>query len=58
MRIKTRTQHIKHINGVPLPDTVVPIGWIAVGDPAQVLPPLGTVKSSLPAAISAGRVRA
>ncbi|MFE9853232.1 gamma carbonic anhydrase family protein [Streptomyces sp. NPDC005576] len=42
-RIGTRTEvrinGIVHLRTVLPPDTTVPIGWIAVGDPAQVLPP-------------------
>jgi hypothetical protein len=28
-----------HIKTALAPDAVVPIGWVAVGDPAQILPP-------------------
>ena len=28
-----------HVNSVLAPDALVPIGWVAVGDPAEVLPP-------------------
>lgn len=28
-----------HVNSVLAPDTVVPIGWIAAGDPAQLFSP-------------------
>ncbi|MFF7362475.1 gamma carbonic anhydrase family protein [Streptomyces sp. NPDC008125] len=42
-RIGTRTEvrinGIVHLRTVLPPDTTVPIGWIAVGDPAQVFPP-------------------
>ena len=36
---EVRINGIVHVNTVLAPDTTVPIGWIAVGDPAQVLPP-------------------
>jgi hypothetical protein len=28
-----------HVNSVLAPGTTVPIGWVAVGDPAEILPP-------------------
>ena len=30
---------VVHVNTVLPPGTTVPIGWVAVGDPVQVLPP-------------------
>jgi carbonic anhydrase/acetyltransferase-like protein (isoleucine patch superfamily) len=38
-RATVRINGIVHIRTVLLPDAVVPINWIAVGDPAQILPP-------------------
>jgi carbonic anhydrase/acetyltransferase-like protein (isoleucine patch superfamily) len=38
-RSVVRINGVVHIKTVLAPDTVVPIGWIAVGDPAQILPP-------------------
>lgn len=38
-RSEVRINGIVHLRTVLPPDTTVPIGWIAVGDPAQVLPP-------------------
>ena len=34
-----RINAVVHVNSVVPEQTVVPIGWIAVGDPAQVFPP-------------------
>lgn len=36
---EVRIHGVVHVNTVLAPGTTVPIGWIAVGDPAQVLPP-------------------
>ncbi|WCB93110.1 UDP-3-O-(3-hydroxymyristoyl)glucosamine N-acyltransferase [Baekduia alba] len=36
---EVRINGVVHVNTVLEPDTTVPIGWIAVGDPAHVLPP-------------------
>jgi carbonic anhydrase/acetyltransferase-like protein (isoleucine patch superfamily) len=36
---EVRIHGVVHINSLLLPHTIVPIGWIAVGDPAHVLPP-------------------
>jgi carbonic anhydrase/acetyltransferase-like protein (isoleucine patch superfamily) len=38
-RAEVRINGVVHLKTVIPPDTVVPIGWIAVGDPAQILPP-------------------
>ncbi len=34
-----RINGVVHVNTVVAPETTVPIGWIAVGDPAQLFPP-------------------
>jgi carbonic anhydrase/acetyltransferase-like protein (isoleucine patch superfamily) len=38
-RVEVRINGIVHIRTRLLPDAVVPLGWIAVGDPAEILPP-------------------
>ncbi|MDP2702473.1 MAG: gamma carbonic anhydrase family protein, partial [Candidatus Rokubacteria bacterium] len=38
-RSTVRINGVVHIKTVLAPDTVVPIGWVAVGDPARILPP-------------------
>lgn len=38
-RAEVRIHGVVHVNTRLLPDALVPIGWIAVGDPAQILPP-------------------
>ncbi|MEV4335397.1 gamma carbonic anhydrase family protein [Streptomyces sp. NPDC049597] len=38
-RSEVRINGIVHLRTVLPPDAMVPIGWVAVGDPAQVLPP-------------------
>ena len=38
-RSEVRINGIVHLRTVLPPDTMVPIGWIAVGDPARILPP-------------------
>ena len=38
-RSELRINSVLHVNSVLAPDTVVPIGWIAAGDPAQLFPP-------------------
>lgn len=38
-RAEVRINGVVHLKTVLLPDTTVPIGWIAVGDPAEILPP-------------------
>ena len=38
-RTEVRINGIVHLKTVIPADTVVPIGWIAVGDPAEILPP-------------------
>ncbi|MGW0855151.1 gamma carbonic anhydrase family protein [Streptomyces sp. NPDC002690] len=38
-RTEVRINGIVHLRTVLPPDTTVPIGWVAVGDPVQVLPP-------------------
>ena len=38
-RSTVRINGVVHIKTVLDPDTVVPIGWVAVGDPARILPP-------------------
>ena len=39
LRSEVRINGVVHVNTRLRPDTTVPIGWIAVGDPAQILPP-------------------
>ena len=36
---EVRINGVVHVQSRLLPNAVVPIGWIAVGDPAQILPP-------------------
>ena len=36
---EVRINGVVHVNTRLLPGAVVPIGWVAVGDPAEVLPP-------------------
>ena len=36
---EVRIHGVVHVNTVLAPETVVPIGWIAAGDPAQLFPP-------------------
>jgi carbonic anhydrase/acetyltransferase-like protein (isoleucine patch superfamily) len=36
---EVRIHGVVHINSLLPPYTIVPIGWVAVGDPAHVLPP-------------------
>ncbi len=36
---EVRIHGVVHVNSVLAPDTVVPIGWIAAGDPAQLFAP-------------------
>lgn len=36
---EVRINGIVHVNSVLPPGTTVPIGWVAVGDPAQIYPP-------------------
>jgi gamma-carbonic anhydrase len=36
---EVRIRGVVHVNTVLPPDAVVPIGWVAVGDPARILPP-------------------
>ena len=38
-RAEVRINGVVHLKTVLAPDATVPIGWIAVGDPAQILPP-------------------
>jgi carbonic anhydrase/acetyltransferase-like protein (isoleucine patch superfamily) len=38
-RAEVRISGVVHVNTTLPPDATVPIGWIAVGDPAQILPP-------------------
>lgn len=38
-RAEVRINGVVHVNTVVAPGTTVPIGWVAVGDPAQILPP-------------------
>lgn len=37
-RAEVRINGVVHLKTNLLPDAVVPIGWVAVGDPAQILP--------------------
>ena len=36
---EVRINAVVHLKSVVAPDTVVPIAWVAVGDPAELLPP-------------------
>ena len=36
---EVRIHGVVHVNTVLPPDAVVPIGWVAVGDPARIFPP-------------------
>ncbi|MBJ7602570.1 MAG: gamma carbonic anhydrase family protein [Candidatus Dormibacteraeota bacterium] len=38
-RSEVRINAMVHIRTVLPPDTTVPIGWVAIGDPAELLPP-------------------
>ncbi len=38
-RAEVRINGVVHIRTRVAPDAVVPIGWVAVGDPAEILPP-------------------
>jgi carbonic anhydrase/acetyltransferase-like protein (isoleucine patch superfamily) len=38
-RAEVRINGVVHLNTKIPPDATVPIGWIAVGDPAEILPP-------------------
>jgi carbonic anhydrase/acetyltransferase-like protein (isoleucine patch superfamily) len=38
-RSTVRINGVVHIKTVLAPDAIVPIGWVAVGDPARILPP-------------------
>ena len=38
-RSEVRVNGVVHVGTVLPPDSMVPIGWIAVGDPAQLFPP-------------------
>jgi carbonic anhydrase/acetyltransferase-like protein (isoleucine patch superfamily) len=38
-RCELRINSVLHVNSTLPPDTVVPIGWIAAGDPAQLFSP-------------------
>jgi carbonic anhydrase/acetyltransferase-like protein (isoleucine patch superfamily) len=38
-RSELRIHSVLHVNSALLPDTVVPIGWIAAGDPARLFSP-------------------
>ena len=38
-RVEVRINGVVHLSTVLADDAVVPIGWVAVGDPAEVLPP-------------------
>ena len=38
-RSEVRINGVVHLRTVLPPDTTVPIGWVAVGDPARILPP-------------------
>jgi carbonic anhydrase/acetyltransferase-like protein (isoleucine patch superfamily) len=37
--VEVRINGVVHINTRVVRDSVIPIGWIAVGDPAEILPP-------------------
>jgi carbonic anhydrase/acetyltransferase-like protein (isoleucine patch superfamily) len=38
-RSELRINSVLHVNSVLAADTVLPIGWVAAGDPAQLFPP-------------------
>jgi carbonic anhydrase/acetyltransferase-like protein (isoleucine patch superfamily) len=38
-RSEVRINAVVHLRTILAPETVVPIGWVAVGDPVQILPP-------------------
>jgi carbonic anhydrase/acetyltransferase-like protein (isoleucine patch superfamily) len=38
-RAEVRINGVVHLETMLPPDAIVPIGWIAVGDPAEILPP-------------------
>lgn len=38
-RAEVRINGVVHLKSTLPPDSTVPIGWVAVGDPAQILPP-------------------
>jgi carbonic anhydrase/acetyltransferase-like protein (isoleucine patch superfamily) len=38
-RAEVRINGTVHVNTVVAPDSIVPIGWVAVGSPASILPP-------------------
>lgn len=38
-RAEVRIHGVVHVNSVLSPGSVVPIGWVAVGDPASIFPP-------------------
>ncbi len=38
-RSEVRVNAVVHLKSHLMPDATVPIGWVAVGDPAQILPP-------------------
>lgn len=38
-RTEVRINGVVHLKSTLPPDSTVPIGWVAVGDPAQILPP-------------------
>lgn len=38
-RAEIRVNGVVHVNSALAPDAVVPIGWIAAGDPAELFPP-------------------
>jgi carbonic anhydrase/acetyltransferase-like protein (isoleucine patch superfamily) len=38
-RSEVRINGVVHLKTVLPPDSLVPIGWVAVGDPAEILPP-------------------
>jgi carbonic anhydrase/acetyltransferase-like protein (isoleucine patch superfamily) len=38
-RAEVRINGVVHVEARVMPNAIVPIGWIAVGDPAQIVPP-------------------
>ena len=38
-RAEVRINGVVHVNSAVPPDVTVPIGWVAVGDPARIFPP-------------------
>jgi carbonic anhydrase/acetyltransferase-like protein (isoleucine patch superfamily) len=56
-RAEIRINAVVHVNSTVAPETVVPIGWITVGDPAELFPPTGTRTCGRSSANSTSRAR-